>query len=239
MKKGIIYYTDNRIGRPIIPICQKYIAASGLPIVSCSLKPIDFGNKNIVLEGRVRSYPTMVEQIILALEASTTDYVFFCEHDVLYNFTHFDFTPPRDDIYYYNVNNYRWRYPTEYAITYEWLASLSQLCCNRLLALNHFKKRLQVAKEQGLDIHRSREPRWARQWGYEPGTKKRRRGGFSDEDYEIWQSEYPNVDIRHKWTLSCPKTTHAEFKHQPKGWEEIKIDRIPGWNIKELFNLKI
>jgi len=234
--KGIVYYTDNRIGKPIIPICQKYIAASGLPIVSCSLKPIDFG-QNIVLKNRVRSYLTMIEQIILALEASTTDYIFFCEHDVLYHLSHFDFVPPRNDIYYYNVNNFRWRYSTEYAITYEWLASLSQLCCNRLLALNHFKKRLQVADEQGLSKLRSREPVWARRWGYEPGTKKKRRGGFSDEDYEIWQSEYPNVDIRHKWTLSCPKTTLEEFKHQPVGWREINIEQIPGWSLKELFNL--
>jgi len=234
--KGICYYTDNRIGKPIIPICQKYIAASSLPIVSCSLKPIGFG-ENHVLEDRVRSYPTMVEQIIIALEHSIADYVFFCEHDVLYHKSHFDFIPPRDDIYYYNVNNWRWDIKTEVAITYEWLASLSQLCCNRLLALNHFKKRLQVAKEKGLDIHRSREPRWARLWGYEPGTKKRRRGGFSDEDYEIWQSEYPNVDIRHKWTLSCPKTTLESFKHHPKGWREINIKDIPGWDLKTLFNL--
>lgn len=76
MDKAIIYYTDNRLREPIFSLVQKYIAASGLPITSCSLKPINFG-KNIVLEGKERSYPTMALQILTALENSEADYVFF------------------------------------------------------------------------------------------------------------------------------------------------------------------
>ncbi len=238
MSKSIIYYTDNRIGEPIIPICQKYIAASGLPIVSCSLRPIEFG-QNIVLEGRVRSYPTMVAQIITALEASTSDYVFFCEHDVLYHKSHFDFTPPKDDIYYYNINNWRWDYYSDRIIQYDGLTSLSQLCANRETVLKHYKLRQQKITEWNLDEHRAREPRWARKWGYEPGTKKRRNGGFSDELSEKWRSESPNIDIRHGKTFSKPKTTLDSFKHQPTGWIETTIDKIPEWNLKELFNLNI
>jgi hypothetical protein len=233
---GIIYYTDNRIGEPIIPICQKQLLKSGLPIVSCSLKPIDFG-QNIVLENRNRSYPTMVMQILTALEASTADYVFFCEHDVLYAKEHFDFVPPRNDIFYYNINNWRWEFPKDRLIHYDELTSLSMLCCNRLLALDHYKRRLKMVEEMGLDEHRSREPRWARKWGYEPGTKKRRRGGFSDEEHEHWLSEYPNIDIRHKWTFSKPKVTLDSFKHQPTNWRETTLDKIPGWNLKSMFNL--
>lgn len=233
MSKGIIYYTDNKIGEPIIPLCQKYIKASGLPIVSCSLnKPIDFG-ENYVHIG-MRSYPTMLEQIVVALEHLKTDNVFFCEHDVLYHLSHFEFTPPTDDIYYYNANNWRWRVRENYAITYEWVVSLSQLCCNRKLALNHFYRRVRRAKEENADWDSSREPRWARKWGYEPGTKPTKRGGFSDEHHEIWFSKFPNVDLRHKWTLSCPKTTLEEFRHPPKKLEEIKVEKIPGWNWEEI-----
>ena len=64
--KTIAYYTDNEIGEPIYSTVQKYILDAGLPIVSASLKPIDFG-KNIVVDGE-RSYPTMIRQIIAALE---------------------------------------------------------------------------------------------------------------------------------------------------------------------------
>jgi hypothetical protein len=236
---GAIYYTDLRPSPNILKICQEQIRRSwDGDIVSVSLnKPISFGNKNLVLENRNRSYPTMVDQIIMALEASTADYVFFLEHDVLYGSSHFKFEPKRDDTYYYNVNNWRWRYPTDVAITYEWLASLSQLCCNRELSLAHFKLRMQKAREQNLDINRSREPRWARRWGYEPATKRKSNGGFSDEPFEYWQSEFPNVDIRHKNTLSRDKTTLSDFIHPPTTWKEINIQDIPGWNLKELFNL--
>ncbi len=234
---GIIYYTDNRIeGHHIFKVAQQYIKKSGLPVVSCSLKPIDFG-KNIVLEGLERSYPTMALQILTALENSIADYVFFCEHDVLYHPSHFDFTPPTDDLYYYNVNNWRWLFPQDYLITYSGLTSLSSLCVNRELAIKHYRYRLQLIEEQDLDKVRSREPRWARRFGYEPGTKKRRRGGVNDEDHVKIKSALPNIDIRHKRTFSGPKVHLEDFIHQPTDWVQATIDEIPGWNLRELFNL--
>ncbi len=235
--KGIIYYTDNSISGPIIDECRKTILASGLPIVSCSLKPIDFGN-NIVLPNRNRSYPTMVDQIILCLENSKEDYVFFCEHDVLYHKTHFDYTPPTDDVFYYNVNNWRWQFPLDRIISYERLTSLSMLCCNRELVLDHFKRRKEFVGKLNWDVNRAREPRWARLYGYEPGTKKKKRGGFSDDNFVQWRSMYPDVDIRHQRTFTKAKTRLEEFKHAPKEWKERTIDQISGWNLRELFNLK-
>jgi len=234
MVKGIIYYTDNRIEDPINSMVQKYILESELPIVSTSLKPINFG-RNIVVEGE-RGYPTMIKQIVTALEWSGSDYVFFCEHDVLYHKSHFDFTPPRDDMFYYNTNDWRWDYPNDRVIRYNGLSSLSQMCCNRKLALNHFRKRLEKIQEHP-ELFSSREPDTARKWGYEPGTKKRRKGGFSDEESGRWSSDCPNVDIRHHGTFSPNKTTLEGFKHQPTGWEETTLDKIEGWDLKGLFNL--
>lgn len=236
MSKGVIYYTDNRIAGPIIDNARKTILASGLPIVSCSLRPIDFGD-NIVLKNRNRSYPTMVDQIILCLENIKTDYVFFCEHDVLYHKTHFDYTPPTDTIYYYNVNNWRWQYPTDRIISYERLTSLSMLVCNRELVLDHFKRRREFVGKLEWDINRAREPRWARLYGYEPGTKKKKRGGFSDDDFIQWRSEYPDIDIRHAKTFTKHKTHLEDFKHPPKHWKERTIDQITGWNLRSMFNL--
>ena len=97
--------------------------------------------------------------------------------------------------------------------------------------------REQKIYEWGLDHFRSREPRRARIWGYEPGTKKKKRGGFSNDDYDMWSSEYPIVDIRHRRTFSRPKVNLSEFKHQPKDWQEIPYTEVPGWDLKELFNL--
>ena len=238
MDKSVIYYTPNDLDPLIMRVCQEQLKrAWNGEIISCSLKPINFG-RNFVLEGAVKSYPTMTKQILMALEHSTAKYVFFCEHDVLYHPSHFEFTPARDDIYYYNVNNWRWRWGTDIAITYDYLTSLSQLCCNRELAIAHYKYRLKTIEEQGLDKDRSREPRWARRFGYEPGTKPRRRGGITDEEHEKWRSKFPNIDIRHKGTFSHPKTFLDEFHHKPtESWMETNIKYLPGWDVKTLFNL--
>lgn len=190
---------------------------------------------NICITDRLRSYPTMLLQIVTALENLDTDYVFFLEHDVLYAKEHFDFTPPRDDIFYYNVNNYRWYVKEEFAITYDGLHSLSMLCCNRKLALDHFRARLKWVEEQGFDKQRSREPRYGRVFGYEPGTKKKRKGGFSDEDFERWRSEMPNIDLRHRHCFSQPKTHKEDFKHVPEDFTEVPIDSIPYWNLRDLY----
>ncbi len=235
MEKSIIYYTSNQLGEPIYSIVQKQLLKVGLPIVSVSLKPIDFG-ENVALNLEP-GYLTMMTQIILALERSRTEYVFFCEHDVLYPLSHFSFTPPRGDIYYYNDHIWRWDYPNDRAITYDRLISLSSLCVNRQLVLNHYLTRLKKIKENQWDLIKKHEPDWARKWGYEPGTKKKKRGGFSDEDFETWKSLEPIIDIRHNGTFSKRKVTLDSFKHQPKGWRETTLDGIFGWNLKGLFNL--
>lgn len=232
--KGIIYYTDNRLNDSLYSIVQKYIKDSGLPISSSSLRPIDFGN-NVVVSGE-RSYPTMVAQIIAALENSKAKYVFFCEHDVLYHKSHFEFNPLVDDIFYYNENVWRWWMESDSLVTYDRMLPLSCMCANREFALDHYKKRLKIIEEMGWDKVRSREPRWARRMGYEPGTKKKKRGGITDDDFDTWSSDFPIIDIRHRRTFSSPKITLKSFKHLPKNWREIDISKVPGWDLKGLFN---
>ena len=237
MRKGTIFYTDNELdGTRISRLSQESIAASGLPVVSCSLKPIDFG-RNIVLEGLERGYYAMVLQIVAALEASDCEQVFFAEHDVLYSPTHWDLNIERQDIFYYNVNNWRWPYGEDWAITYSGLTSLSMMTCSRDLALNHYRKRRDHIDRFCLFEDRSREPKWGRRLGYEPGTKRRRRGGFSDDEHIKVRSEFPNIDIRHSRTFSAPKVRLEDFKHKPEDFVQAPIDEIPGWDLRELFGL--
>jgi hypothetical protein len=235
MRSGIIYYTDNRLSETIFNLVQKQILRSDLPIVSVSLKPINFG-ENIVLN-LDPSYLAMLTQITKALEVSKAEYVFFCEHDVLYPLSHFEFQPSRDDIFFYNEHVWRWKYPENFAITYDRLICLSGLCVNREFALKHYKKRLQKIKELKLEATGRREPLWARRWGYEPGTKKTKRGGFSNDDFETWKSKQPLIDIRHGKTFSQSKVNLDSFIHPPTNWQETELDKIAGWNLKKLFNL--
>lgn len=234
MTKGAIYYTDNRARHFILKKCQKEIKRGWKgKLVSVSLKPVDFG-ENITLAGRKRSYPTMVAQIVTALEAIDTDVVFFLEHDVLYHPSHFDFWPAKKEIYYYNLSNWRWGIKDDFAVTYDGLHSLSQLCCFRETALTHFRKRLAFIEKEGWNKERAREPRMGRAIGYEPGTKPTSRGGFSDEEFEVWRSELPNIDIRHRHTFSSPAYHPENFKKLPKGWRQEKLENIPYWNLRTL-----
>ena len=232
--KGIIYYTDNRLDEPIFSAVQGQILKTGLPIVSCSLKPINFG-KNVVLDAEPGP-TTMFKQILTALKASEAESVFFCEHDVLYHPTHFEFTPQDKDVFYYNTNVWRWDYQGNKVITYDHFRTLSCLCVSKEKGIKHYEERLKLIFEKEWDKVPGRNPKWARHIGYEPG-KPKRLGGISDDRMEEWRSKCPNIDIRHSKTLTPIKMTLESFIHKPTGWKESTIDKLPGWNLKESFNI--
>ncbi len=230
-KKTIIYYTDNRLEENVALMVRNQLLKSGLPIVSCSLAPINFG-ENIVLN--LKPGPvTMFKQILTALKASSGEFVFFCEHDVLYHPSHFDFTPSGKDVFYYNTNVWRWDFSGDRVITYDHFRSVSGICVNREKAIEHYEKRLKLIFEKGWDKVEGRNPKWARAIGYEPG-KLRKNGGFSKDAIEEWRSGYPNIDIRHKKTITPIKMTLENFIHKPTGWKESKLDKLPGWDIKRV-----
>jgi len=233
--KSIIYYTDCRIRDPIKSKVREQILKSGLPVYTTSPKPIGFG-MNTVVEGQWGAF-AMLQQIFVALSQADSKYVFFCEHDVLYPPSHFDFTPPRDDIYYYNDHVWRWNYPLDRLITYDRLISLSSLCANRRLLLYQYIQRMQLVIGNGWYKDTKRDPIWARRMGFEPGTKKKSRGGYFDDDFDTWKSEEPIIDIRHGLTYSRQKVELREFKHAPTNWRETTMDKIPYWNLKEMFHL--
>lgn len=231
--KSIIYYTDNRLDQRITLLVQKQLLNCRLPIVNCSLKPMDFG-KNIILD-REPCPTTMFLQILTALKNSSSDFVFFCEHDVLYHTSHFEFTPPSRDTFYYNVNVWRWDFSSDKVITFDHFRSVSGLCVSREKAIEHYGKRLELIYKMGWDKIPGRNPNWARTIGYEPG-KPKRNGGFSDDPVDEWRSIYPNIDIRHQKTITPIKMTLESFRHQPTGWKELTLDKIPGWDINSLLN---
>ena len=234
--KGIIYYTDNRLDEKIMKKCQEQLLKVGLPIISVSLKPIDFG-QNYVVEGE-RGYLTVTKQIIKALEKSKTDIVFFCEHDVLYHPSHFDFTPTKKDIYYYNTNSWMLRAEDGHCLYYDH-RSLSGMSCLRETALTHFKKRkerIEALLAEAGDTGRVKASsgntislkEGIHRLGFEPGTHNRedRIDGLGCEDY---RSEFPNVDIRHKGNLTQSRFRKDQFRNARSyaGW--LESDSIPGW----------
>lgn len=221
--KGIIYYTDNQLDEKIAKPVREQLLKAGLPIVSASLNPLDFG-KNIVIEAE-RGYLTMFRQILAALEASTADYIFFCEHDVLYDPSHFLFTPPKDDIYYYGVNVWK-LWEDGLAIKVDDCRQLSGLCANRDLLIKHYKERIRRVEAEGF----------SRKMGFEPGTHNRAER-VDDYKSDIWRSDKPNVDLRHNTNMTSSRRSKEQFRNQKYtlGWTEST--EIPGWgNGKELWH---
>jgi len=208
--KEIIYYTDNRLDSVIMNVCQRQLEKAGLPIISVSLKPLEFG-ENIVVTGE-RGPETMFRQILAGIEASSANYLFFAEHDVLYHPSHFEFWPERDDIFYYNNNVWKVDAKTGHAL-FHYSNHTSQLCAHRSLLLEHYAKRVALVAEHGF----------SNRMGFEPGTHGRKER-VDDYGCETWMSEYPNIDIRHKQNLTPTRWKKAQFRNLrfTKGWMEAE-----------------
>ena len=235
LSKGIIYYTDNQCPEPVYSAVQTQLrrAADGIPIVSASLQPIEFG-KNVVVN-RQRSILTMNYQILAALEASTADIIYFCEHDVLYAKEHFQFIPPRTDAFYYDVSTWKVNAETGHAITYR-CKQTSGLCGYRDLLVEHYRKRIAKIEQNAHDLRLRGEPikneGFSRHMGHEPGCHAPPRGVDNYPALE-WCSEVPNVDIRHGKNLTRTRWRQEDFRDKNSCTEWGESDSIPSWGRTE------
>lgn len=217
LTKGIIYFTDNQLELKIARKCQEQLRKISrnlnIPIVSASLKPMNNMGKNIHIplpRGKFAYYT----QILAALEASEADIIFFAEHDVFYSQTHFEFTPPEKDKFYYNYNWIKYRTSDGFCVS--WNANqVSQLCGYRETLLNYYRDRIKEIEEKGFD--RSYEP-----------------GGRDPSKYESWKSLHPNIDLRHGKTMTKDKWSPKDFRDKSTcvNWQE-------GYEIPEIGDFKL
>lgn len=218
--KSIVYYTCNTAPEKIMKQAQEILKSSarGLPIYTVALKKTDFGIMNLTMDME-RGNLTMFKQILRGLQMADTDYVFLCEHDVLYHQSHFDFTPPTDDKVYYNENVWKLRIPDGKAVHYP-VKQVSGICANRELLIKHYEKRIEMVENNGFSM----------KMGYEPGTHNRKER-VDDLTSQGWMSRRPNIDIRHGSNLSKSKWSVDDFRNKKdaEGW--IEGDEIPGWGL--------
>ena len=222
---GCLYYTDNSLDETVARVCQRQLkkAINGKKLVSVSLKPMDFG-QNIVLDLK-RGYLTMFKQILAGLEALDTDVVFFCEHDVLYHPSHFEFTPPKQDVFYYNGNYWFLRLTDGFALHYD-VSPLSGLVAYREPLIKHFKERIALVEKEGFSYN----------IGFEPMTHGRI-DWKTKYGFEVYHSSSPNIDISHGKNVTQKRWTQDKFRRKPTNWTEANIDTIPGWdNVRRLLN---
>ena len=178
MNKVIVYFTDSRLEEELDEAVRKQItkAANGIPIISVSQKPLDFG-RNICVGIRPRNYLSLYKQLKIGIGATKKDsIVFTCEHDVFYHPSHFEFTPPQNDKIYFNLSRFYWTRNKDFYISTIGKRALSQGAAHREVFLAHAKEQVK-AREDG---------------GAAPCV-----GPFLN-----FESKYPNVDIRHGGNFS-------------------------------------
>lgn len=210
--KGIIYYTDSQLNENIAEKVRDQLLKANLPIVSTSLQPLDFGdNYHIKMQ---RGYLAMFTQILTCLENSTADIVYHCEHDNLMHLSHFDFTPPDKDKFYYDLN---WWKVRKDGLAVHWDAvQVSGLCYYRELGIKFYTERLRSFNPDNFDRK------------FEPTI---------DTKYETWWAKYPSIDIRHDHNLTYNKwkLEHFRKKETAVNFKESSISEIPGWeNLQDL-----
>jgi len=103
----IIYYTANLEESGFARKIQENILknSSGLPIISVSHKPIDFG-VNICVGVKPLSYSNVLRQTLIGLKEAKTEFCIATEDDCLYPPEYFQFTPPTKDNTYRYANVY-------------------------------------------------------------------------------------------------------------------------------------
>jgi hypothetical protein len=247
----MIYYTENtldeKVAKPVRDQLQKISDEKKVNITSSSLKKMDFGVKNVRFPTMKRGYLTLFKQILGALENCKDEIVFFTEHDVLYHPSHFDFTPKREDTFYYNQNVWLLRPSDGHALHYD-VNQLSGVCVYRDTALVHFRERYKMAEDKleelrseirMTDEEQENIPRefnkWVRHMGFEPFTHGRVKWK-NQFNYEPWMSKYPNVDIKHGANATGQRWKKEQYRNQQllKNWTESENYSIPGWNSKDL-----
>lgn len=236
--KGMIYYTENsldeKVAKPVRDQLLKISKDKNINITSSSLKKMDFGVKNVHFPTMKRGYLTLFKQILGALENCKDEVVQFCEHDVWYSKESLDFTPERKDVFYYNTNVWRVRLSDGHALKTNDCRQLSGLCVYRETALIHFRERYEMAEKKYKELVKSDGDetefnRWVRLAGFEPMTHNRIK--WKNQFYcETWESEVPNLDIKHSKNATGERWRKDQYRNQKwtEGWTEAESN-IPGW----------
>jgi hypothetical protein len=189
---SIVYYTANHIPESFANSVRKQLlkSAKGIPIISVSQKPIDFGY-NICVGDIGRSALNIYRQATLGAKNAKTKFVAFCEDDVLYSLFHFNYTPSENTFAYDdNIwNIYTWTKPPVFS--YKGRINMNGLICERELFITVMEERFKKYNEDNFPTHLFGEPgRYERQMKVKVNKAK------------FYHSKEPSVKFSHPTELS-------------------------------------
>ena len=182
----ILYYTANRISDYFANNVRRHLLemSKGIPIISVTKKPMDFGDKNICVGNTEHTVYNIYRQILIGALAAKTDWVACCEDDCLYNEEHLQYRP---DKFAYNIN--RWNVNRKYFF-YRKRAGMCMGIAPRKLMVETLEKRFEKypIPLKGREAHRG--------WG-EPGRCEKNIG-LPEVAMETFTTNTPTLTFSHR-----------------------------------------
>ena len=209
----VVYYTCNAIPNKFAHNMQEQLlkATEGIPIISVSHIPMQFGN-NIKVDLE-RNHFNIYRQALIGAKEAHTKYIALCEDDVLYSPEHFKRRPKDDNHFTYNLGAwsiFTWGEPM---FTHKGIPrkNLNSFICNRELFIEAMEERFDKYPN-GTD-----KDVWA-----EPGRYENHLGVTIRESEEFFTNP-PNIVFSHQTELSF------EGLGTRKRVGEFRAYKIPYW----------
>lgn len=213
----IIYYTSNKEKPEFEQRIRDNIlkVSGGLPIISVTHKPINFG-RNICVGNVGASGFNMFRQVQIACDAATTRYVISTEADCLYPPDYFTFEPKEENICYREKNLYVMPQHRKFFFKKEEGATHAQIVGRKFYL-------------QNLDPLFEGMPEWDADEKSFPKAQLHQKyeDVFRREDIEFFETENPVVQI--KTSQSMRNYTNSD---------RIPRDELPYWGTGREFRKK-
>lgn len=203
MDLAILYYTANRIDDGFAMNIRYELEKSIEPqrfnagIISISQKPILFGS-NICVGDIGASVYNVYRQILIGARAAATKWVACCEDDTLYPAEHFEWRPPDEETFCYNMN--RWWIEQEGIFRYRDRTGMCTCICSRDLLVEALEERFEKFPKPMT------ERRQYNGWG-EPGRYDGNLG-LTQRKLIYFKTEDPIVTFNHKPSLGGLRRTN-------------------------------
>ena len=204
----VIYYTANRAPEEFARRVREHLlwASAGIPIISVSQKPIDFGG-NIHAKGLVPSFYNVYRQILMGAERAKTEFVACAEDDTLYVPEYFNYKPPTN-AFYYNRNCWHLR---PKGFFYRRNVLMSQCVAPTELMVDALRRRFEKFKETDFIPGEFGEPG---RWEVKLGLPQVEMGQFHVEPCTI--------TIRHRASLSGIRNSNETLCQEKPFWGDAK-----------------
>jgi len=182
-------------------------------LITVSRIPTDMGKGINLIQTETPSASNVYWQMLRSAKIATTKYIAVAESDSLYCTDHFNFKPPKDDVFYYNLSHwslFRWD-PTMFS----WRNRRGNwtLICNRELLIDALEERF-AKYPNGTPPEATGEPgRWRSD--KQLGLTKRK-----SEDFSTYN---PIININHEFGLD------DRARRRWKRHGTLRAHSIPNW----------